>query len=253
MNVGRAGRAAWAAAENPRRFLRTAARLPLEQQAASRIAALPVVELADLTGDASEVVVRLPAARTRHAWSLGPCEQLSLQVLIRTRGCMTAFEIGTFDGDTTRLIAETLPDNGRVWTIDLPPARFDATQQPVGFVGEQVGSAYRDSPAAYKITQLLGDSLRYDFGPYERFADLVLVDGGHEYEHGLADSATALQLVRSGGIVLWDDFEPYWYGLIRGVCDAMAGRRLGRLAGTALAVYCEDRPAGEARGLEART
>jgi hypothetical protein len=65
----------------------------------------------------------------------------------------------------------------------------------------------------------------------------VLVDGGHEYENGVADTLAALVLVRPGGIVLWDDFEPYWHGLVNGISDAMRGRRICRLAGTAFAVY----------------
>jgi len=235
-------------ARSPGRYLREVARLPLEQQAAARIASLPPVELADLTGDVHEVTVQLARRDTRHTWSLGAAEQLSLQVLIRTRGCRTAFEIGTFNGGTTRLLAEALPEDGHVWTLDLPAAAFDTTQGPAGFSGSQVGAAYRDSPAAHKITQLLGDSLQYDFGPYGQSADIVLVDGGHEYEHGVADTLTALRLVRGGGIILWDDFEPYWHGLVNGICDAMDDRRLGRLAGTALAVYRADPSDGASGG-----
>jgi predicted O-methyltransferase YrrM len=228
------------AARNPRRYVRKAARLPLEEEAAAKIAALPLVELSDLTGDVRDVTVRIADRDTRHTWSLGAAEQLSLQVLIRARRCTTAFEIGTFNGGTTRLLAETLPAEGRVWTLDLPPVEFDTTQGPKGFGGSQVGIGYRDSADAHKVTQLLGNSLHFDFEQYEQSADLVLVDGGHEYEHGVADTRTALRLVRPGGIVLWDDFEPYWHGLVTGICEAMAERRLGRLAGTALAVYCAE-------------
>ena len=225
------------AAKSPRRFFREVARLPLQREAASRIASLPVAELADLAGEVHDVVIRLPTPSSRHSWSLGTPEQLSLQVLIRARGCRTAFEIGTFNGGTTRLIAETLPDDGHVWTLDLPPVAFDAAQTPADFAGSQVGEAYRDSPAAHKVTQLLGNSLDYDMGPYEKSVDLVLVDAGHEYENGVADTLSALRIVRPGGIIVWDDFEPYWHGLVCGICDAMESRALCRLAGTALAVY----------------
>jgi len=235
--VRRVRSAIWWAAKNPRRFLREAARLALQHEAAARLASLPVVELAELAAEADELVVRLPRAVTRHPWSLGAAEQLSLQILIRARGCKTAFEIGTFNGGTTRLLAETLPEDGHVWTLDLPPGAFDASQESAGFSGSQVGVAYRDSWAAPKITQLLWNSLDYDFGPFEGSADLVLVDGGHEYKNGVADTLAALCLVRPGGIVVWDDFEPYWHGLVNGICDAMRGRQLCRLAGTALGVY----------------
>jgi predicted O-methyltransferase YrrM len=238
--IRRIGDAAHAAATNPRRYLRGAARLPLEQEAAARIKSLPIVELADLVDVSSDLTVRVGATADRHGWSLGSGEQLLLQVLIRARGCHTAFEIGTFNGGTTRLIAETLPEDGKVWTMDLPPDEFDATQAPDDFSGMQVGAAYRNSAAAGKITQIIGNSLEYDFSAYEEVADLVLVDGGHEYMNGLADTRTALRLVRSGGLILWDDFESYWHGLVNGICEAMHGRRFGRLAGTAFAVYVSD-------------
>jgi hypothetical protein len=163
----------WSATHTTR-FLRDIVRLPLQSEASARLASLPIVELADLSGEVNEIAVGLPDAASRHGWSLGAAEQLSLQVLIRTRDCRTAFEIGTFNGGSTRLLAETLPQDGRVWTLDLPPAAFDDSQAPAGFVGSQVGLAYRDSPAAPEITQLFGNSLEYDFGPFEASADLVL-------------------------------------------------------------------------------
>jgi predicted O-methyltransferase YrrM len=236
-HVERIGPALSAARRHPLKLLREAARVPLQQQAAERIGSLPVIELSDLTGDVRQIPVVLGARDSRHAWSLGAAEQLILQVLICARGCKMAFEIGTFNGGTTRVLAETLPADGKVWTVDLPPAEFDMTQGAAGFTGSQIGVAYRDSWAAQKIVQIFADSLAYDFGAYERSVDLVLVDAGHEYPNGLADTKTALRLVRPGGIVLWDDFEPYWHGLVHGICDAMQDRHFGRLAGTSFAVY----------------
>jgi predicted O-methyltransferase YrrM len=225
---------------SPRRVLRAAARAPLEVEASERIEALPRFELADLLDGASDISVRLAPGDTRHSWSLGAAEQFVLQALIQSRGCKTAFEIGTFNGGTTRLLAETLPEDGRVWTLDLPPVDFDESQGPEGFAGADVGAAYRSSAAVGKITQLLGDSTRFDFGPYEGTIDLVLVDGGHEYENGASDTRAALRLVRQGGVIVWDDFEQYWHGLVNGICDAMGDRPFGRLAGTSLAVYVDE-------------
>jgi hypothetical protein len=42
--------------------------------------------------------------------------------------------------------------------------------------------------------------------------------------------------LRPGGVVLWDDFEPYWHGLVRGVLDATRGMPVAKVAGTSLAV-----------------
>lgn len=224
------------AATPPRSLARTVVRTPLEAQAAGLLDALPRVELVDITGPITLPVTIEPAA-ARHAWSLGAAEQFVLQAILAGRDVQSAFEIGTFNGGTTRILAEGLPDDGRVTTMDLPPAAFDATQSPDDFTGVDVGRAYRDSPAAGKITQLFQDSLTFDPSPYAARYDLVLVDGGHEYEHGVADTRSALRLVAPGGIILWDDFNAYWHGLVRGICQEMAGRALGRLAGTSLGVY----------------
>lgn len=244
MSAARRRRAAAAllyASMRPRQMLHEAMRLPLRQQARELIAGLPVVELGELLGrNQWEGTLRLPAPGSRHAWNLGAAKQIVLELLVQARHVQTAFEIGTFNGGTTRLLAESVPEDGVVWTLDLPANKFDSTQQPGDFSGAEVGSMYRDSPAEGKIVQLYGDSRSFDFTPYADSADLVLVDGGHGYDHGFSDTRTALSLVRAGGLILWDDFEPYWHGLVSGVTDAMVGRELNRLAGTSFAVYSAD-------------
>ena len=197
---------------------------------------LPTVELASLTGPLS-FTATISALDRRHDWSLGALEQLVLQALIQARGIRSAFEIGTFNGGTTRVIAEALPDDGRIVTLDLPSDAFDASQAPKGFRGADVGRAYESSTSKHKVTQLLGNSLEFDVTPYRGQFDLVLVDGGHEYVHGVADTRTALELIAPGGLVLWDDFAPYWHGLVRGICQEMQSKSLARLAGTSLGVY----------------
>lgn len=224
------------ASSPPRALARALARTPLEFQASRLLDTLPTAELVDIAGTGA-FQASLEARSDRHPWSLGAAEQLALQAIIAGRSVMTVFEVGTFNGGTTRVLAEALPGDGRVVTVDLPAPEFDATQRPTEFTGRNVGVAYADSPAADKVTQLLVDSLTFDASPYERQFDLVLVDGGHEYAHGVADTKTALRVVAPGGVVLWDDFTPYWHGLVRGICQVMNDRPLRRLAGTSLGVF----------------
>lgn len=220
---------------------RTLARAPLERHAARLIASRPAVDLTHFA-PAGVFQAHVPEPRGRHAWSLHAPDQFILQSLIATRGIRTAFEIGTFNGGTTRVIAEALPQDGRVFTLDLPPAAFDATQSPQAFEGSQVGREYRDSPAVAKITQLLHDSATFDPSPYAGTCDLVLVDGAHDHEHGVADTRTAFTLLAPGGIIVWDDFQPYWHGLIRGIFEAAGPRVPRRLAGSNLGVWTADLP-----------
>ena len=198
---------------------------------------LPEVTLADLVDlDSVPPVAAGAAWADRGRWSLGPTERLVLQALVAGRGVRTAFEIGTYDGGTTAVLAEALPDDGRVVTLDLPADAFNRTQSPEDLDGAHVGERWRASSAAGKVEQIRCDSLRFDPTPWAGRCDLVLVDGAHDLEHGRQDTRTALRLVRSGGIVVWDDFTPYWTGLVRGIVEGVDGGPLARLAGTDLGV-----------------
>jgi predicted O-methyltransferase YrrM len=194
------------------------------------------VDLSELLSD-RRFSVTIPEPMSRHEWSLGTAEQLILQILIAGRRVSDVFEIGTFNGGTTALMAQHVPATGRIVTLDLPDDLFRVSQAPRGFDARDIGWVYRSSPALHKVTQLRADSLTFDASRWYQSADLVLVDGCHDYPHGFADTITALQIVRPGGIVLWDDFQPYWDGLVRGIVEAMDGRTLQRLTGTSLAVY----------------
>lgn len=61
----------------------------------------------------------------------------------------------------------------------------------------------------HKMTQLIGDSLYYDFSPDVGSIELVVIDARHDEAHGFAYTRSKLALVRANGLILWDDFEPY--------------------------------------------
>lgn len=233
-------RGVWSTARAaPRKLAHGLAKYPFVLAAERRMGRLPQLQLVELL-ESPVHEVRLTMSASRHPWSFGAAEQIVLQMLIADRGVHCAFEIGTFNGGTTAMIAENLPDDGRVVTVDLPDEAFDATQHPDAFGASDVGSVHRASPASHKVEEVRVDSLRLDATPWRAWADLVLVDGAHDYEHGFSDTRSALQIVKPGGIVLWDDFDPYWHGLVNGILDAAGNRPVGRLAGLPLAVLLAD-------------
>ena len=77
--------------------------------------------------------------------------------------------------------------------------------------------------------------MTFDFAPWHGAIDLVLVDGAHDFEHGVADSRTAMALARPGGWIFWDDFEPYWHGLVKGIVSAVGAQQLTKIERTSLA------------------
>jgi predicted O-methyltransferase YrrM len=175
--------------------------------------------------------------------NMDPLEQYFLAAIASKRRPRTIFEIGTFDGATTLLLARAAPE-AQVFTLDLPPdspalaALSESRAAP-----ESAGSRFRDAPEAGRITQLFGDSREYDFSPYHGKMDLVIVDGGHTADCVTPDSENALKMVAPAGVVVWDDYEEGWPSVI-GSVDAVAlrhGLSLVRLEKTGLAVYDSSR------------
>mgnify|MGYP001569251465 CR=1 FL=1 len=75
----------------------------------------------------------------------------------------------------------------------------------IGFIGR----FYLEKGLGHRVCQIYSDSRKWDTSNYPPgFFDSALVDGGHTYELVDNDTRKALQLVRSGGLVLWHDFCP---------------------------------------------
>ena len=150
----------------------------------------------------------------------------------------TIFEIGTYRGRTTRLLARSSPQ-ATVHTLDLPPDRMlaggcfqraDEALIGVTFAG--------DSPEANRIIQHYGDSRTFDFSPFHNGVDFVFVDASHAYEAVLNDTERAFLMLRPGGAILWDDYHPvHGPGVMRALAEVSAGKPLVWITGTRLALY----------------
>ena len=74
-----------------------------------------------------------------------------------------------------------------------------------------------------RIVFLQSDSRAVDLSQWYECAGLVIVDGGHAEDVCANDTTLALKLVRRGGVVVWDDYTPYWPG-VKSTLEALAGR-----------------------------
>jgi hypothetical protein len=148
-----------------------------------------------------------------------------LDRLVRQYDPHVLFEIGTFDGRTTLNLAAHAGPEARVFTLDLPPTAEEATALPLNandrkYIDKpESGARFQGSDVAPKIVQLYGDSATFDFRPYWRAVDFVLVDGSHSYHYALNDSYAALEMIRGPGLIVWHDYVPgpgsCWPGLVR--------------------------------------
>lgn len=130
--------------------------------------------------------------------SIHPEEGRLLQTLVGLGGIQKIVEIGTFAGYSTLWLANALPANGHIWTIEKDDRRFAHAQKNLSGID--------------KITALHGDALQtlQTITPYGPF-DMVFIDADKlNYEHYLD---WAEKNVRCGGLIVGDNtflFDAAW-------------------------------------------
>ena len=140
-------------------------------------------------------------------------DALVVAALCRHFDCRNFFEIGTYLGETTWLVAHNNPDVA-VYTLDLPSgdSRSDAMLEltdPYLFERWDRGVRFADTPERDRIVQLLGDSASFNYSPYRESIDMVFIDGSHSYSYVRSDTEAALQMLSPKGAILWHDYPAY--------------------------------------------
>lgn len=138
--------------------------------------------------------------------SVSLTEAAALAALIKLSNAKSVFEFGTYKGVSTTQLALNLPDDGVVYTLDLPE------DHPVYISYSKLASAdgmriVVPEDQAHKVKYLKADSAEFDTTPYRGTMDLVFVDGYHSYEYVKNDTEKGLEMLRPGGIIAWHDCE----------------------------------------------
>lgn len=166
-----------------------------------------------------------------------------LAALCRRLRPRRVFEFGTFEGEMTLNFWLNADPECEVFTLDLPPAgeatRFSLSAPDREMVARRkLGQRYLQAPAAAaRITQLCCDSAEFDSAPYSGSFDLIYVDGAHTYEYVANDSRHAFRMLRPGGVIVWDDYNWYWAGLVRCLQEEARNRAIFHVEGSELALY----------------
>ncbi|HUP91350.1 MAG TPA: class I SAM-dependent methyltransferase [Solimonas sp.] len=233
------------------RTLKAAARQHREEQARRErlrrfgrdaVMTLPVRSFSELfTVDPHGGVV-VPAARidAMDSWELPLAELMVLAGVVQALRPQQIFEIGTYTGASTLLLALNAPAEAEITTLDLDPATRDAYFRSIGETRQiryELGNHFRDGPWAGRIHQRLGDARNFDYAPYEARMDLVYVDASHDYSQVRHDSLSAMRMLRPGGVVVWDDYKPVSIGVIRALQEIALEHPLYHIEGTRLATY----------------
>jgi predicted O-methyltransferase YrrM len=154
----------------------------------------------------------------------------------------TVFEIGTFTGGGTVIMAQQAGPECELFTLDLPPEHTELSLPGEDFDppeedSSRIGRRFRGSPYEQQITQLYGDSATFSFAPYEGRMDLVFVDGAHSYSYVVSDTRKALKMLSRRGTIIWDDCALDHPGVAQALDRFAVSLPIYRIAETRFAVY----------------
>lgn len=129
---------------------------------------------------------------------VGRIEGRFLKMLVRLTGARTILEIGMFTGYSALMMAEGLPDDGRLITCDVDPN------------AEAIARRYfNESPDARKIEIRMGpalDTIKSLTGPI----DMVFIDADKTNYSNYYEAV--MPLVRPGGLIVADNV--LWSGRV---------------------------------------
>ena len=156
--------------------------------------------------------------------SLLTVESSLLVALTKITNAKRIFDIGTFNGNTSLLLATNTPRDAIITTLDLPPdeielheenklnlADADQNDQHLRQVFKNKGAFYIKRASAdiqSKIKVIHQNS--HDFEPSANGLcakqDIVFVDGGHDYSTIKNDTEKALRMLKPNGVIIWHDY-----------------------------------------------
>jgi caffeoyl-CoA O-methyltransferase len=133
------------------------------------------------------------------SWLTGRIEGRFLQLIIVLSGFRNVIDIGTFTGYSALAMAESIPPDGKVLTIEHNSANADIAQ---GF--------FDRSPQGYKIDLQRGEAMSILKSLPPKATDLVFIDA--DKASYLAYYHESMRILRKGGLIVVDN--ALWYGRI---------------------------------------
>jgi caffeoyl-CoA O-methyltransferase len=125
-------------------------------------------------------------------WSIGKVEGKLLQLLVKISGVRNAIEIGTFTGYSALIIAEALPEDGRLITCETNPKHAEIALR-----------YFRKSPQGSKIRLELKPAMETLRGIADSSVDFVFIDADKPSYGRYFDEA--MRILHAGGLIFVDN------------------------------------------------
>ena len=125
-------------------------------------------------------------------WSIGKVEGKLLQLLVKISGARKVVEIGTFTGFSALIIAEALPEDGRLITCEINEKHAEIARR-----------YFTKSPEGAKIDLKLKPAMETLKGIADGSVDFVFIDADKPSYGQYFDEA--VRILHSGGLVFVDN------------------------------------------------
>ena len=125
-------------------------------------------------------------------WSIGKVEGKLLQLLVKISGVRKAIEIGTFTGYSALIIAEALPEDGRLITCETNEKHAEIARR-----------YFDKSPHSAKICLKLKPAIETLKGIADSSVDFVFIDADKPSYSLYFDEA--MRILQSGGLIFVDN------------------------------------------------
>ncbi|MFC1886847.1 O-methyltransferase [Thermodesulfobacteriota bacterium] len=125
-------------------------------------------------------------------WSIGKIEGIFLQLLVKISNAKNVFEVGTFTGYSALMIAEALPEDGRLVTCEINNEYADIAKQ-----------YFNKSPHGYKIRLELNPAHITLGGVAAETMDFVFIDADKPGYRKYYDEG--LRILHRGGLIFVDN------------------------------------------------
>lgn len=149
--------------------------------------------IARLKDPRKEFILEEPGDWTIEQMASSPLQTSVFVFLARIVGASSILEIGTFVGLGSMQLARSLPEGGRLVTIEVHQPFAEIARRNA----ERNGLASRIEVLTGSIEQLVEDDIVK--GPF----DLIFIDGGKEYYD--SHFRASINLISSGGLVIIDN------------------------------------------------
>ncbi len=169
----------------------------------------------------SDLYVHLPQRFTL----LTERELYALISLFKESNPSEVLEIGCFKGGSSYHFLLNSSSSTQIYSVDKT---FKNVPSPIM-------QALQESKRFHKLET---SSDKLDVSPYKKKFDFIFIDGSHEYADVKSDTLKSLEMLKAGGVIVWDDYSPGFPGVYRWLNEFKdQGHNVLNIQGTSLAFY----------------